>query len=38
MVFVEICARENVPIYFDKTAGVDMQNDAVAGVKQNITC
>ena len=38
MVFVEICARENVPVYCDKATGVDMQNDAVAGVKQNITC
>ena len=36
MVYVEICARENVPVYCNKATDVDMQNDAVAGVKQ--TC
>ena len=36
MVYVEICARENVPAYCNKATDVDMQNDAVAGVKQ--TC
>ena len=38
MVYVEICARENVPVYCNKATGVDMQNDAVTGVKQYITC
>ena len=38
MVYVEICARENVPVYCNKATGVNMQNDAVAGVKQYITC
>ena len=36
MVNVEIYARENVPVYCNKATDVDMQNDAVAGVKQ--TC
>ena len=38
MVYVEICARENAPVYCNKATGVDMQNDAVTGVKQYITC
>ena len=38
MVYVEICARENAPVYCNKATGVGMQNDAVAGVKQYITC
>ena len=38
MLYVEICARENVPVYCNKATGADMQNDAVAGVKQYITC
>ena len=38
MVYVEVCARENVPVYCNKATGVDIQNDAVAGVKQYITC
>ena len=38
MVYVEICARVNVPVYCNKAAGIDMQNYAVAGVKQYITC
>ena len=37
MVYVEICARENVPVYCNKATGVDMHNDAVSGVKQYIT-
>ena len=38
MVYVEICARESVPVYCNKAAGVDnTQNDAAAGVK-HITC
>ena len=37
MVFVEICARKNVPVYCNKATGADMQNDTVAGVKQYIT-
>ena len=33
MVYVEICARENVPVYCNKATGVGiMQNDAVADV------
>ena len=32
MVYVEICAKENVTVYCIKATGVDMQNDAVAGV------
>ena len=36
MVYAEICARENVPV--NKATGVDMQNDAVAGVNQYTTC
>ena len=31
MVYIEICARGNVPIYYKET-GIDMQNLAVAGV------
>ena len=38
MVYVEICARENAPVYCNEATGVDMQNDAVTGVKQYITC
>ena len=38
IVYVEICARENVPVYCNKATGIDMQNDAVTGVKQYITC
>ena len=38
MVYVEICARKIVSVYCNKTTGVDMQNDVVAGVKQYITC
>ena len=38
MVDVEIYARENAPVYCNKAACVDMLNDAVAGVKQYITC
>ena len=38
IVYVEICARENVPVYCNKATGVNMQNDAVAGIKQYITC
>ena len=38
LVYNEIFARENVPVYCNKAKGVDMQNDAVAGVKQYITC
>ena len=34
IVYVEICARENVAIYFNKATGIDKQNHAVAGVKQ----
>ena len=34
MLYVEICARENVLVYCNKATGADMQNDAVAGVKQ----
>ena len=37
MVYVEICARGNVPAYCNKTTGVDMQNHVFAGVKQYIT-
>ena len=33
MVYVEICARENAPVYCNKPTGVDIENDAVAGVK-----
>ena len=29
MGYIEICARENVPIYCNKATGVDMQNDVV---------
>ena len=36
MVYVEICARENVPIYCTKATGIDMQNDAVAGVCNSV--
>ena len=38
MVYVEICARQNAPVYSNKATGIDMQNHAVAGVKQYITC
>ena len=38
MTYVEICARSNVSVYCNKETGIDMQNHAVAGVKQNITC
>ena len=38
IVYDEIYARENASIYCNKSAGVDMQNDAVAEVKQYITC
>ena len=34
IVYVEICARENVPVYCNKATGANMQNDAVSGVKQ----
>ena len=38
MVYVQICARENAPVYCNKATYVDMLNGAVAGVKQYITC
>ena len=38
MVYVEFCARGNVPVYCNKATGINMQNHAVAGVKQYITC
>ena len=39
MEYVEICARESVSVYCNKATGLDMQNDAVAGVIiQYITC
>ena len=38
MINIEICARGNVPVCCDKAAGIDMQNHAVARVKQCITC
>ena len=38
MVYVEICVRENTPVYCNKATCLDMLNDAVAGVKQYITC
>ena len=38
MVYVEICASENVLVYCDKATGIDIQNDAIAGVKQYVTC
>ena len=38
MVHVEICARQKAPVYSNKATGIDMQNHAVAGVKQYITC
>ena len=38
MVYVENWARENAHVYCNKATGVDMENDAVAGVKQYITC
>ena len=38
MVYLETCARENAPVYCNKATGVDMQNDALAGVKQYVTC
>ena len=37
MVYVEICARENAPVYCNKATCVDMLNDAVAEVKQYVT-
>ena len=33
-----IVARGNFPVYCNKAAGIDMQNHAVAGVKQHRTC
>ena len=36
ILFVEIFARENVPVDCNKATGVDMQNDAIAGVKQYV--
>ena len=38
IVYVEICARKNIPVYCNKATGVDMQNDTFIGVKQYITC
>ena len=38
MAYVEFCARVNVPVYCNKAASIDMQNYAVAGVKQYISC
>ena len=38
MVYVEICAKENSPVYCDKATCVDVLDDAVARVKQYITC
>ena len=38
MVYVEICAKENAPVYCDKATCVDVLDDAVAGVKRYITC
>ena len=38
MVYVEIRARENALVYCNKATCVGMLNDAVAGVKQYITC
>ena len=38
IVYVEICARENVSVCCNKATGVYMQNYAVAGVKQYMTC
>ena len=37
MVYVEIRARKNVSVYCNKATGVDMQNDAITGVKHHIT-
>ena len=37
IVYVGICARENVPIYCNKATGADMHNDTVARVKQYIS-
>ena len=37
MVYVEICAREDVPVYCNKVTGIDMQNDVAAGLKLYIT-
>ena len=34
MVYVEICAREDVLVYCNKATGAGMRNDAVAGVKK----
>ena len=38
MVWVEICARGSVLVYCNNATGVDMQDDALTGVKQYITC
>ena len=38
LVYFEICVRENAPVFCNKATGLDMQNDAVGGVKQYITC
>ena len=32
LLYVEICAREDVPVYCNKGTSIDMQNDAVARV------
>ena len=37
MVYVKICAREDVPVYCNKATGIDMQNDVAAGLKLYIT-
>ena len=34
MAYVKICAREKVRVCYIKATGIDMQNDAVARVKQ----
>ena len=36
MVYVKICARKNVPVYCNKATSIDMENDAVARVKQQV--
>ena len=38
MAYVEICSRGNVPVYCKKATRINMQNHAVAGVKQYLTC
>ena len=38
MIYVENCARANVPAHCNKATGINIQNHAVAGVKQYITC